>query len=153
MEVEMIETDKRNLLEETLEVLKYYDKTPSDVRWVGSPYNSFSWVDFEGLADFEYDSGYGENEISTELLVVGEDWWLERAEYDGSEWWEFKTTPIKPEVRNPRYPLTKIQKSELKTKLNILNSLVDGQIEISSPLVMGSTTHTFNGISITILED
>lgn len=26
-------------------------------------------------------------------VVVGKDFWLERGEYDGSEWWSFKTTP------------------------------------------------------------
>lgn len=31
------------------------------------------------------------------LTLVGEDFWLERKEYDGQEWWEYKTTPIKPE--------------------------------------------------------
>jgi hypothetical protein len=29
------------------------------------------------------------------IIVVGKDWWLERHEYDGSEWWEFKTMPDK----------------------------------------------------------
>lgn len=26
-------------------------------------------------------------------MLVGDGWWIERAEYDGSEWWEFKTIP------------------------------------------------------------
>ena len=25
----------------------------------------------------------------------GSDWWLERGEYDGSEWWEFRREPVK----------------------------------------------------------
>jgi len=28
---------------------------------------------------------------------VGDDWWLERHEYDGSEWWVFQKLPIKPQ--------------------------------------------------------
>lgn len=24
------------------------------------------------------------------------DWWLERAEYDGAEWWDYMTYPTKP---------------------------------------------------------
>ena len=32
-----------------------------------------------------------------DLLIVGKDFWLERVEYDGSEWWEFKTMPREPE--------------------------------------------------------
>ena len=31
-----------------------------------------------------------------DLLIVGDDWWLERHEYDGAEWWEFKTLPCEP---------------------------------------------------------
>lgn len=31
------------------------------------------------------------------LIVVGKDFWLERHEYDGSEWWEFKSIPMEPE--------------------------------------------------------
>ena len=30
-------------------------------------------------------------------MVVGNNWWLERHEYDGSEWWEYKQFPVKPE--------------------------------------------------------
>ena len=28
--------------------------------------------------------------------IVGDNWWLERDEYDGAEGWEFKVMPIKP---------------------------------------------------------
>jgi hypothetical protein len=43
-----------------------------------------------------YDDGFGGNEIPLSLVVVGDDWWLERGEYDGSEWWEFKRLPPAP---------------------------------------------------------
>ena len=94
-----------NLLEETLEILEEYDKTPGDVLWVGTvttlrwrerdPF-SYSWEEFKVVADINYDNSFGHNEISSGLLVVGKDWWLERGEYDGSEWWEFKSYPAKP---------------------------------------------------------
>ena len=51
----------------------------------------------ESAKNIYYDSGYGSNEIPMNLVIVGDNWWLERAEYDGSEWWEFKTLPIKPD--------------------------------------------------------
>lgn len=37
-------------------------------------------------------------------MVVGDDWWLERHEYDGSEWWEFKRlpSPILSAIRLPK---------------------------------------------------
>lgn len=113
-----------NLLKETLEILSQHDKKPADVRWVGLPEPYYlkaigrtkeaipcgSWNDFESFADFEYDSGYGGAEVATNLLIVGNDWWLERGEYDGSEWWEFKTLP--------RYPTTPIplRASDLKDR-------------------------------------
>lgn len=40
-----------------------------------------------------YDAGYGSAEIREDLLIVGTDWWLERDEYDGSEWWTFCMMP------------------------------------------------------------
>jgi len=48
------------------------------------------------LADVCYNNSFGGQEIAEDLLIVGEDWWMERCEYDGSEWWEFKTMPVKP---------------------------------------------------------
>ena len=52
--------------------------------------------DFLNNLDFKYDSGFGGQ------LLYGNVWftdgtWLERGEYDGSEWWEYKTTPAIPE--------------------------------------------------------
>lgn len=49
---------------------------------------------FETAKTINYDSGYGLNEIHMGLTIVGDDWWLERCEYDGSEWWEFRTLPV-----------------------------------------------------------
>lgn len=82
-----------NLLKETLRVLEQNGKAPHDVRWVGRvgpytdpPHPFGSWGDFSKFADFEYDAGYGGAEIESDLKIVGDDWWLERGEYDGSEW-------------------------------------------------------------------
>ncbi len=86
----------KNLLEETIKILEEYSKTPSDVLWVGDETVAFSWDYFASIADREYDSGFGGQEVLANLLVVGADWWLERFEYDGSEHWELKTMPIKP---------------------------------------------------------
>lgn len=89
-----------NLLKQTLEILKNNGKSSDDVRWVGvhaEPYKKKdaegSWDDFAKLANIIYDDGYGGNKIERCLVVVGDDWWLERGEYDGGEWWEFKTLP------------------------------------------------------------
>lgn len=96
-----------NLLKETIECLNDNNKQPSDVLWVGR--NCYDWAKKEQVvykntwdnfclkANFEYDAGFGGNEIPMDLIVVGKDFWLERREYDGSEWWEFKTMPVEPE--------------------------------------------------------
>lgn len=87
----------KNLLKETLELLERNGKGPPDVRWVGSTECGwFAWEKFAALADEEYDEGYGAAEVVRDILVVGDDWWLERGEYDGAEWWEFKTLPRRP---------------------------------------------------------
>lgn len=95
-----------NLLQETEEIITANGKELSEVLFVmskslGRPAISFSWDEFAALADFEYDDGYGGNEIESTLKVVGDNWWLERGEYDGSEWWEFKTMPECPPYQKP----------------------------------------------------
>lgn len=101
-----------NLLVETKEVLKQFGKAVRDVEWVGSRdgKKAISWQTFTKIANFDYDDGYGGNQIAMCLVVVGSDWWLERHEYDGSEWWEFKSRPTKKadavkftNVRNDSY--------------------------------------------------
>ena len=89
----------KNLLNETLEKLETYNKTESDVSYVDYE-GYFSFEKFKKIANFEYNDGYGGNEIPMSLKIVGDNWWLERAEYDGSEWWEFKTMPLKPNKEN-----------------------------------------------------
>lgn len=45
--------------------------------------------------DFDYDNGYGGQELfGTVWLKDGT--WLERGEYDGSEWWEHRKRPALP---------------------------------------------------------
>lgn len=84
-----------NLLKETVEKLKYHGHAPEDVLWVGvyDGSETTNWEDFAIMADRVYDSGYGMVVVREELVIVGKDWWLERHEYDGSEWWEYKTLP------------------------------------------------------------
>lgn len=85
-----------NLLQATKDILEENGKTIEDILWVGSADGYIEIEEFLKCADFEYDDGYGSPQIAQDLVVVGEDWWLERHEYDGSEWWEFKSLPQKP---------------------------------------------------------
>lgn len=84
-----------NLLVETMEDLQANGKSPDDVLWCGSRDIHMDWTTFAANADVDYDSGHGAAEVAQDLLIVGDNWWFERGEYDGSEWWEFKTAPKK----------------------------------------------------------
>ena len=96
----------KNLLQETLDILKSNKKTSQDVKWIGTTeFGKFTWEDFERLADISYDSGYGGNKITSDLVIVGKNWWLERGEYDGAEWWEFKTLPKAPKINKVPFTL------------------------------------------------
>lgn len=46
--------------------------------------------------NFEYYSGYGGQELFG-TVWLSNNTWLERGEYDGSEWWEFKECPTIPD--------------------------------------------------------
>ena len=82
----------RNLLKETKSLVR-----GRPVLWCGSPdWGWFTWEEFCELADREYDAGYGGEEVAEDLIVVGDDCWLERHSYDGAEWWEEKKMPVKP---------------------------------------------------------
>jgi hypothetical protein len=111
-----VEQDISNLLAETLNKLSESGKSASDVRFVlgndarricyGEETQMGTWGDFAACADFNYDAGHGVVEISMSLKIVGDDWWLERGEYDGAEWWEFKTRPLRPVDAKPLTSVT-----------------------------------------------
>lgn len=91
-----------NFLEETK--LSMGPKKSQDIDWIGSMDGEYAmtWEEFEKLANFEYDGGFGSQKIASDLVIVFKDGsYLERAEYDGSEWWEFKTQPEKKENAKP----------------------------------------------------
>ena len=86
------------LLDETLEYLKEKGIDPEkEVKWVGARDGKYamSFAEFaKKFAEVDYYDQFGHQEIARDLVIVGEDWWLERVEYDGSEWWDLKKTPI-----------------------------------------------------------
>lgn len=102
------------LLQETIRIIEANDKSTGDVQFVQSTEDTYpqpsvtawcTWEEFAKYADFEYDSGYGGVEVNEYLIVVGSDWWLERHEYDGSEWWEFKQLPTRAADHEERIAL------------------------------------------------
>lgn len=84
-----------NLLNETRDILLSNNKTFDDVIFIGdrATHTKVTVKEFLEHANVEYKNGYGIEEINTDLILVGKDFWLERHEYDGSEWWEYKSMP------------------------------------------------------------
>lgn len=81
-----------NLLQETIADIEASKSSISDIIFIGSADQEWSctWEEFTKLADVEYDAGYGAPEVATDLVIGFRDGSkLQRAEYDGSEWWEY----------------------------------------------------------------
>lgn len=98
-----------NLLEETEGNLKDKNKTWDDVIFISTCLEAFSEENepfeinietFKKVAkNIDYDNGFGGHEINLNLRIVGDDWWLERHEYDGSENWVYKEKPLRPKIK------------------------------------------------------
>ena len=86
-----------NLLKETIQDLAEHDLYGADVIWVGSSDGKFAieWHEFAALADFNYNEGFGGQEVAEDIVIVGENWWMSRHEYDGSESWQYHTLPTR----------------------------------------------------------
>src|SRR5437868_4190620 len=92
--------DTINLLDETLAFLVENGKSGKDVIWVGNEDGTLaiSWLEFTTCANQIYNnSSHVGVLVAMDLVVVGKDWWLERHDYEGAEWWEFKTLPQRTE--------------------------------------------------------
>lgn len=97
-----------NFKTETEEILKEHGKTLGDIDFAMIQYRVFGKIEktietklidkqeFLDNIDFEYDDGFRTEQIHLGLKVVGKDWWIERREYNGLEWWEWKELPRKP---------------------------------------------------------
>lgn len=85
-----------NLLDETVKFLQKYDKTLDDVVFIQGDDFEITRKNFETVARYtNYDSGYGAQHVPKDLVLVGDNWWIERYEYDGAEWWDFKSIPAR----------------------------------------------------------
>jgi hypothetical protein len=60
-------------------------------------YTQQDWEEFLTKLDFEYDDGYGAQELFG-MVWVNNKVWLYRDEYDGSEWWVHSTYPEIPDT-------------------------------------------------------
>lgn len=81
---------KINFKEEILECLKLHNKTVDEIQWIGCKDYRIPMDEFWKLANVDYNNNCLYRLIPYDLLIVGLDWWMERNEYNGFEWWEFK---------------------------------------------------------------
>lgn len=90
-----------NLWNETINVLHAHGKSWDEVAAVCRNTYVIPKTCFEKIAlPLDYDNGYGNHKIPIDLKIISEDrsWWMERCEYDGKEWWAFKSCPEVPET-------------------------------------------------------
>ena len=94
-----------NLLSETIEILHEHGKTLGDVIWFGFWNEKFPLDKLTDILDVDYNNDYGCQYIHPCLLVCGKNWWLERGEYDGAEWWEYKEKPKEPKSQAKHFDI------------------------------------------------
>ena len=95
-----------NFLEETLECLNLLKISTDDIICVAYSDDVYMpWDVFVKNADFRYDSGFGNMEISDKIFIYTRDYIIYRHEYDGAEEWRAIPTlesviSTKKQVRN-----------------------------------------------------
>lgn len=116
----------KNLLQETKEEFESSGLVSDDIVYIGSlpigekPFYSCTWKEYEILADFEYNSGFGGQDIARDLVVIFNDGSvMDRREYDGSEWWELHRSYAIPKETKPITHLESITGSSWTTLAEI----------------------------------
>jgi hypothetical protein len=79
-------------------VSKYWDYTSIDTEKavLKIKYSSEDFENFLNKIDFEYDNGFGCQELFGTIWYE-DGTWSSRGEYDGSEWWEYNFVPEIPD--------------------------------------------------------
>lgn len=99
-----------NILERTKSVIKcavirterdsYWDDDDDYVKpapiHLKERYTPEEYKEFLQKLNFEYDAGYGGQELFGMVWLMEDNTWLERSEYDGSEWWSYRYCPSIP---------------------------------------------------------
>lgn len=85
------------LIQETKDFIAALGYTKDDIQWIGGQDFVVPLDCFWNAAPQFYDAGYGWAEVAEDFKIVFKDGsWMERAEYDGSEWWNYKCCPKRP---------------------------------------------------------
>jgi hypothetical protein len=126
----MGKNDNRNARKEFLEITKGYNVIAADIAFGDSwtdkedrmklkpAYTQEDLKEFLTFLDSEYDSGYGGQELFG-VIYCEDGVWMNRGEYDGSEWWNINKYP------NLRNSFTEVDvlKYERSKKLKNLNDI------------------------------
>ena len=113
-----------NLKTETIKVLEEHGKKIDDIVAVCGDDFKVPVEDFLKFSDTEYDSGYGAQEVASDLKIIGKDFIMVREEYDGSESWVYIST-IPPEKTESVSCFTVRQAQKLRLWNTYDNCLAD----------------------------
>ena len=79
-----------NFWKETIELMNEKDVSFNDVVAIYGDNFQITKENFEKIAKItEYYDGFGLQQVAADLKILGKNFIMYRAEYDGSEWWEF----------------------------------------------------------------
>lgn len=124
-----------NLLKETEEILRKHGKQIEDVWYaalffdlyddmftvnLGGAHSAKDFEVFKNALDTDYDNGFGGQEVFG-FIVLNDTNWIERHEYDGSEWWEYKEMPNM--TRKTGLEVKKLSEQEEFMKWDIIEML------------------------------
>ncbi len=76
-----------------------YDEHPMLIELRSNRDEQDEFFFLEDLASINYNNGYGGQELFG-TIVFKDGTWLERGEYDGSEWWEHRKLPTEESLFN-----------------------------------------------------
>lgn len=94
----------KNLQRQTLDSIVRAGKRVEDIAYCNITMGAISYEQEELLKgkvfdidklDFMYDDGYG-SQLVHGFIVFNDKTWLERSEYDGAEWWDYRKCPSEP---------------------------------------------------------
>lgn len=75
----------------------YWEEVEKNIYNLKEGYSLEEYKNFLDALNYEYDNGYGGQELYGTVWLTEENTWLSRGEYDGSEWWEYNRCPSIPE--------------------------------------------------------
>lgn len=98
----------KNFKEHVCAFLNKHGESIENANWAGFVgYGKFETIDeFLEFCDFEYEEDMYDlmpefsrfDDIIEQLVIVGDDWWVEIYTYDGLNYLDFKKSPDKPKL-------------------------------------------------------